>query len=139
MPVYEYLCEACNTIFSFLVRCASGEVDPSCPRCGGPLGRVMSRFSVGSGSTSPGGEPDDSMLDGLDTEDPREMARVIRHMADDMGEDLGPEVMEALGRLEAGEDPEEVERELEESGFDLDEGAGGPAPAPSRDPGLYEA
>jgi hypothetical protein len=58
------------------------------------------------------------------------MARAIRHMADEMGEDLGPELEEAISRLEAGEDPEAIERDLEESGF-----GGG---APGRDPGLYE-
>jgi hypothetical protein len=78
---------------------------------------------------------DDPDLAGLDTDDPRAMASAIRHMADEMGEDLGAEVNEALSRLEAGEDPEKVERDLEESGLDLDQGMA----SPTRDSGLYEA
>ncbi len=77
---------------------------------------------------------DDPDLSGLDTEDPKAMAKVIRRMAEEMGEDLGEEVNEALSRLESGEDPEKIERDLEESGIDM--GEGGP---PSRAPGLYEA
>ena len=78
---------------------------------------------------------DDPSLAGLDTEDPKAMARAIRRMADEMGEDLGSEVSEALSRLEAGEDPEKIERDLEESGFDMGSGTS----SPSRAPGLYEA
>jgi len=136
MPIYEYLCRRCNTIFQFLVRRSSDEVSPACPRCDRKedMERVMSSFSVKKGSTSIEDMADDPALAGLDGEDPRAMARTIRQMADEMGEDLGPEVSEALSRLESGEDPEKIERDLEESGFDI--GTGG---SPSRDPGLYEA
>ena len=78
---------------------------------------------------------DDPSLAGLDTEDPKAMASAIRRMADEMGEDLGPEVSEALSRLEAGEDPEKIERDLEESGYDMGDGS----TSPSRASGLYEA
>jgi len=57
-------------------------------------------------------------------------------MADEMGEDLGPELNEAIGRLEAGEDPEKVERDLDEAG--LGEGEGQGSAGPVRDGGLYE-
>jgi hypothetical protein len=46
----------------------------------------------------------------------------MRQMADELGEDLGPEVDEAIGRLEAGEDPASVERSMgldENSDLDL--------------------
>jgi hypothetical protein len=73
------------------------------------------------------------MLRDLDENDPRSMARALRRMADELGEDLGPEFNEAIARLEAGEDPDKVERDLEESGFGSDMGP------PSYDDGLYEA
>ena len=134
MPIFEYLCRKCNTIFQFLVRNTSVESDPSCPRCGnGGLERVMSSFvAARKSSSSMTDAADDPVLAGMDEEDPRSMARAIRHMADEMGEDLGPELSEAISRLEAGEDPETIERELESSGF------GDPGGAPGRDPGLYE-
>lgn len=137
MPIYEYLCTGCNTIYQFLVRKPSSDTSPACPKCGSrdSMKRVMSTFSVGSGSASSDDLTDSADFAGLDTEDPRAMARAIRSMADEMGEDLGPQVDEALSRLEAGEDPEKVERELEEAGF----GSDGHTGAPTRDPGLYEA
>ena len=136
MPIYEYLCPACNTIFQFLIRSSSGMDDPppSCPSCkGNQMKRVMSSFSVTGTGPSAAGTADDGMLAGLDSEDPRAMARAIRHLADDMGEELEPEVMQALGRLEAGEDPESIERELEDAGYGESSGSA----APYRDPGLY--
>ncbi|MCD4775256.1 MAG: zinc ribbon domain-containing protein [Candidatus Aegiribacteria sp.] len=136
MPIYEYLCTRCNTIFQFLVRHPSDKTSPVCPKCdrNDKMERVMSAFSVKSGSSSIESMADDPSMAGLDTEDPKAMAKAIRHMADEMGEDLGTEVNEALSRLEAGEDPEKIERDLEESGFDTGEGG-----SPSRAPGLYEA
>ena len=135
MPIYEYLCRRCNRIFQFLVRVPSESKRPACPKCGETEGmeRMMSSFSVKTSSPSLE-DMDEGDLAGLDSEDPREMARMIRSMADEMGEDLGPEVNEALTRLENGEDPEKIERDLAESGFDM-----GDAGMPTRDPGLYEA
>lgn len=136
MPIYEYLCTACNTIFSFLMRSSegSGEGSPACPSCGdGGMTRVMSSFSVGTSTSTPDDPGGDLMPPGMDGEDPRAMASAIRRMADSMGEELEPEVVEALARLESGEDPETVERELENAGL------GGPqdSQTPHRDPGLY--
>ncbi len=56
------------------------------------------------------------MLDGLDEEDPRAMARALRRMSEETGEPIEPEMEEALGRMEAGEDPEAVMAGLDEAG-----------------------
>lgn len=55
---------------------------------------------------------DPGSWDGVDESDPKSMARMMRKMSSEMGEDLGPEFDEALGRLEAGEDPEAIEQSL---------------------------
>ena len=137
MPIYEYLCRHCNTIYQFLMRGKRREEDLVCPGCGnGDLERVMSSFST----TSSKGSSDDDMaadLADIDENDPRSMAKAVRRMADEMGEDLGPELEHALNRLEAGEDPEKIEQELEEMGLGDEGGTGGKTPGPSRDPGLY--
>lgn len=140
MPIYEYLCRPCNTIYQFLVKRISAETAPVCPKCGAKeLERVMSRFSTPS-TGSGAHESDDMGLAGLDENDPRAMARAVRKMADQMGEDLGPELEHALGRLEAGEDPERIEQELEAMGLGEEGGPAGVAGGqPSRDSGLYEA
>ncbi len=135
MPIYEYYCADCNTIFQFLMRSSSGigSDPPVCPSCSNDMKRVMSSFSVGSSISSTDDVADDPMLAGLDEEDPRVMAAAIRRMADQMGEELEPDMVEALTRLESGEDPENIERELSDAGYS-DPSI---APPPYRDPGLY--
>jgi len=59
---------------------------------------------------------DPSNLAGLDEEDPKSMARWMRKMSREMGEDLGPEFDEVVGRLEAGESPEEIETAMPDLG-----------------------
>jgi hypothetical protein len=51
-------------------------------------------------------------VDGLDEEDPRQMARLMRKLYDSTGLSLGEGVEEAIRRMEAGEDPEKIEEEL---------------------------
>ncbi len=53
-----------------------------------------------------------SLLSDFDENDPRSMARMMRRLADETGEDMGPEFGEVVGRLEAGEDPEAIERSM---------------------------
>jgi putative FmdB family regulatory protein len=45
MPIYEYYCKPCHTLFSFLARTAGATAQPACPRCGGPLQKQVSAFS----------------------------------------------------------------------------------------------
>jgi Flp pilus assembly protein TadB len=60
------------------------------------------------------------MLSGLDEDDPKSMARWMRRMSREVGEDLGPEFDEVVGRLEAGESPEDIEAALPDLGGDAD-------------------
>jgi putative FmdB family regulatory protein len=47
VPVYEFYCEPCNTLFSFYSKTIrSSEDSPLCPRCGGGLHKRVSSFSV---------------------------------------------------------------------------------------------
>jgi hypothetical protein len=71
-------------------------------------------------------------LPDLDENDPRSLGRWMRKMKDQMGseldEDLGDEFDEVVGRLEAGQDPEEIEKSMPElmggEGSDFDSGLG---------------
>jgi hypothetical protein len=65
---------------------------------------------------------DPGMLSGLDEDDPKSMARWMRRMSREVGEDLGPEFDEVVGRLEAGESPEDIEAALPDLGGDADLG-----------------
>ena len=59
---------------------------------------------------------DDPLGAGLDENDPKSLARFMRKMANETGEELGPEFEEVVGRLEAGEDPESIEDSMPDLG-----------------------
>jgi len=47
VPVYEFFCEPCNTLFNFYSKTARSSADcPVCPRCGGELHKRVTAFSV---------------------------------------------------------------------------------------------
>ncbi len=125
MPIYEYRCADCRRRVSVFFRSLGAVTDPACPNCGGAnLTRLMSRVAVRRGTGRDGGDDefgadgDDGfggVLDGMDEDDPRAMAGAMRRMSEEMGEPLEPEMEEALGRLERGEDPESVMAGLEET------------------------
>jgi len=52
-----------------------------------------------------------NQAESLDERDPRQLGAFLRRMTEIVGEDSGPELREAIRRLEAGEDPEKIEAE----------------------------
>jgi putative FmdB family regulatory protein len=128
MPVYEFYCVDCHRIYSFLSRRINTEKRPACPRCGRPeLEKQVSPFAVSLGRKDEPmeGVPDmdeermeraleglAGEMEGVDENDPRQMARFMRRFSETTGMDLGSEVEEAIRRLEAGEDPEKIEEEI---------------------------
>jgi putative FmdB family regulatory protein len=51
MPLYEYQCEECNTVFERLVFRSQSAVQMTCPQCGSPrTAKVFSTFSTTVGS-----------------------------------------------------------------------------------------
>jgi hypothetical protein len=59
------------------------------------------------------------MLDGLDEDDPKSVARWMRRMSQETGEDLGPEFDEVIDRLEAGQSPEDIEESMPDLAGDM--------------------
>lgn len=118
MPIYEYLCHDCKRRVSIFWRSFSDLDDegavPHCPRCGGTnLTRLISRVAVVRSEESRLDDlADPSALAGLDEDDPKSIARWMRRMGQETGEDLGPEFDEVVDRLEAGESPEDIEGAL---------------------------
>jgi len=45
MPLYEFYCKPCNTIFTFYAKTAGVNKMPCCPRCAQTLERRMSLFA----------------------------------------------------------------------------------------------
>lgn len=120
MPIYEYTCNDCQRRVSLLWRSfADAQTrEAICPRCGSKrLDRLISRVAVVRSEESRlDNLADPGSLSGLDENDPKSLARFMRKMATETGEDLGPEFNEVVGRLEAGEDPEAIEQAMPDLG-----------------------
>lgn len=127
MPVYEFYCPDCNTVFNFYSSRINTEKKPSCPKCGRKkLQRQMSTFAtigrakkddeimadidetkMESALMSMAGE-----MENINEDDPRRMADFMRKFSRKTGLNLGDGMEEALARMEAGEDPDKIEQEM---------------------------
>ena len=118
MPAYSYICNACNQ--RFRIQISYQEYDTAriiCPTCQSEdvqrrISRV--RFARAEGSVLESFD-NPAAFEGLE-ENPKAMARMIRQMGDELGEDLGPEFDEVVGRLESGQSPDEIEASLPDLG-----------------------
>ncbi|MDP4979524.1 MAG: zinc ribbon domain-containing protein [Desulfobacterales bacterium] len=163
MPIYEFYCEDCNTIFNFFSKTINTTKKPKCPKCKTKkLSRQMSAFSF-TGKAKEDSDMDDlpfdegkmekamQMLAGeaenINEDDPRQAANLMRKLTDMTGLELGTGMQEALKRMEAGEDPDAIEAEMGdllegEEPFLLPEKKGGltakKRPAPHKDETLYD-
>ena len=128
MPIYEFYCQNCHMIFNFFSGSINTEKRPVCPKCEKiKLDRQMSVFS------SPGnrGEEEDmsipdideskmeqamnllvSEAEHMDEEDTVQAANLMRKFTHMTGLNMGAGMEEALARMEAGEDPEQIEAEM---------------------------
>jgi len=120
----------------------------------------MSTFASLTGAKE-GGELDDLPIDeakmekamsllareaeGINEDDPRQAANLMRKLSDAAGVGLGPSMEEALKRMEEGEDPEQIEAEMgdlleQEEPFIVEgkKGRGVKRRTPHRDETLYE-
>ena len=163
MPIYEFYCWKCNTIYNFFTRTVNTDKVPYCPRCKDvKLKRKVSIFVTISGDKEETQEDeglppiDEAKMekamgilareaDRIDADDPRQGAQLMRRLAEETGLKLGPGMEEALSRMERGEDPEKIEEELgsaleEEEPFLLNQGSKvkSPRPRPKVDDTLYE-
>ncbi len=127
MPIYEFFCKGCNTVFNFYSKTVNPQKKPACPRCSGPLKRQVSLFSCIDSSKQEKG-PEDLPLDEsklekamstlateaeqLNEEDPRQAANLMRKFSEMTGVKMGEGMTEALRRMETGEDPEKIEAEM---------------------------
>ncbi len=107
MPIYEYYCDTCKKVSSFLLLRASEEVEPYCKKCNGKdVRRILSRVSVlKSEESRMESLLDPSKLSDLDENDPRSMEKVMRRMSRDLGDEMGEgfeqEMEEALSGSES--------------------------------------
>ena len=121
MPMYEYRCTSCKKRVTILTLRASESVEEVCDRCGArTLERLMSRFAMGrSDEARMNALADPSNLSGLDENDPGSVARWMKKMGREMGDEVGggSEIEEMADEMAAGS--------LGEDGEDGDDGGGG--------------
>lgn len=165
MPIYEFACPKCRRIFSFLSKRINPDRVPVCPKCGHKkLKKEVSRFAMSRGLKEPAaktgagadGPPMPDMddprierammemerdMEGLDDNNPKHMAHMMRKMKDLMPAGTMPKELDiAIKRLEAGEDPEKIEADM---GDVLGDFMGGPEGGAgggnyTKDSGLYD-
>lgn len=114
MPNYDYRCLDCKRRFElFLTYQEYGTVAVTCRHCGSTnVQRRIGRIRVlRSEDNRLDDLADPSMLDGLE-DDPKTLGRMMRKMSAELGEEMPPEFDEVVGRLEAGQSPEDIEKEL---------------------------
>lgn len=131
MPIYEFYCGKCNTIYNFFSRSVNTEKVPDCPKCKhARLQRKVSLFAAITGRAKGDGETDCGMppideskmekamamlaneADKISEDDPRQAARLMRKLSEATGLKMGAGMEEALSRMERGEDPEAIEQQM---------------------------
>lgn len=162
MPIYEFYCPHCHTIFNFFSRSINTGKTPACPRCDRPdMSRQISRFAISKNTPEKSGDDGDMPMDEtkmekamemlagqadkINEDDPRQAVGLMRRLADMTGMQYGDNMEEALKRIEAGEDPEKVEADMGDL-LDKDDmivpgdkkGRSRRMAAPKRDETLYE-
>jgi putative FmdB family regulatory protein len=94
MPIYEYLCQDCGKVSSYIVLNIREAFHPQCKRCQSDrMNKLISRVArVRSEESRLESLADPAKLGDLDENDPASMARWMKRMGKEMGEDLGEDV-----------------------------------------------
>ena len=128
MPGYEYGCRDCRKrVVVYQTYEDYGHVPVQCPECGGEnLKRLIGHVRIArSEDAHLESMADPDSWGDIDENDPKSMARMMKKLGSEMGEDLGPEFSEMVDRLEAGEDPESIEQSMGDDLSEEGEGSGG--------------
>jgi putative FmdB family regulatory protein len=116
MPTYEYRCKECRQRFEKNLSYAEYDQDrAACPSCGSEsVQRIIRPVRIAKSEES----RIENMMDpdklGTIDEDPQALGKLMRQMSHEMDEDMGPEFDEVVSRLEKGQDPEQIEKEMPE-------------------------
>jgi putative FmdB family regulatory protein len=118
VPNYDYICLDCGRKFEQYSSYSDyGKIPVACPSCQSwQVSRKIGRIRVTKSDDSRMADlSNPEALNGID-EDPQKLGSMMRKMSSQMGEDMGPEFNEVVGRLEKGETPDQIEKELPDLG-----------------------
>ena len=119
MPAYDYVCNECQKrIVIYQSYEEYGRKGIQCPHCGSKkLTRKIGRVRIArSDDDRIESMADPSQWGDVDQDDPRSLARFMRKMGSELGEELPPEFDEVVDRLDAGDSPEEIEKNMPDLG-----------------------
>ncbi|MBS0166734.1 MAG: zinc ribbon domain-containing protein [Nitrospira sp.] len=104
MPIYEYLCRACNRRNAILTLTPHRNDPALCRHCGSSkMDRLLSRFSAPKSEEARlESLADPATLGGLDESEPRSVARLMKKMGQELGEDVSD--VEAMLDEPSGDD-----------------------------------
>jgi putative FmdB family regulatory protein len=125
MPFYTYVCQDCRRKFDlFMAYSEYGQKAGACKFCQSQnVKRAINRVRVlRSDESRMESMADPSSLEGLD-DDPRALGKMMREMSKQVGEEMPPEFDDVVDRLEKGQSPEDIEKEVPSLG-DESGGAG---------------
>ena len=104
MPIYDFKCEACQrrvTLHYPTFDAYEAADRHHCPLCGSErLSRRIGRVALSQ----------------IDENDPRSLGRFMKNMSRELGEDIDDDFNEVVDRLESGQAPEQIEKELPDLG-----------------------
>ncbi len=124
MPFYTYICQDCRRKFDvYLTYAEYGQKTVECKYCRSQnVRRAINRVrALRSDDSRLESMADPGSLEGLD-EDPRALGKMMRQMSHEVGEEMPPEFDEVVDRLEKGQSPEDIEKELPDLGKEGDAG-----------------
>lgn len=100
MPIYEFRCQDCQRKSSFLVLSVRSQFERRCQHCGSPrLVRLISRVGIlRSEENHLENLADPSRLGELDEKDPKSLARWMKKLGREMGDELGSNFEEEVDR-----------------------------------------
>ncbi len=125
MPFYTYVCQDCRRKFDiFMAYSEYGQKAVTCKYCQSlNVKRAINRVRVlRSDESRLESMADPSSLAGLD-DDPRALGKMMREMSKQVGEEMPAEFDDVVDRLEKGQSPEDIEKEV--PGLGDESGAGG--------------
>jgi len=104
MPIYEYACQDCHRKSAVLVLNPRGLSEATCQHCGSSkLERLLSRFAAPKSEEARlESFADPANLGEIDENDPRSVARVMKKMGQEIGENVD-DIEAMMEQADAGE------------------------------------
>jgi len=99
VPLYEFRCNQCGKVFTFLVGVVADNTDPYCPRCGSTqLTKLISRIRAHLSEETRLDNLASSFenLDISDNPSPRELRSVMRRLTSALGDEVDREVIDEM-------------------------------------------